>query len=137
MQNVIFLCLVRKPQLPNSAINSLLQRVSEMTWPSKTWYETPKYFKMLQIKTSIFFSNYWVTWKRNGLIHKSSVKRQNFLEKIEKGKNQSKYTEKCLQLCKSWNGSVTSVDELREILKANCGKAEKIYLTIGIPIKLM
>ena len=34
------------------------------------------------------------------------------LEKIEKGKNQSKYTQKCLQLCKSWNGTATSVYEL-------------------------
>ena len=51
------------------------------------------------------------------------------LEKIEKGKNQSKYTQKCLQLCKSWNGPATSIDELREIIKANCGKAEKIVQT--------
>ena len=48
------------------------------------------------------------------------------LEKIEKGKKQFKYTQKCCKLCKSWNGPVTSADELREILKANCGKAEKI-----------
>lgn len=51
------------------------------------------------------------------------------LEKIEKGKSQFKYTQKCLQLYKSWNGPVKSIDELREILKANCGKAEKIVQT--------
>jgi hypothetical protein len=48
------------------------------------------------------------------------------MEKIEKGKKQSKYTDKCLQLCKSWNGPATSVEELHDILKANCDNAEKI-----------
>ena len=48
------------------------------------------------------------------------------LEKIEKGKKQSKYTLKCLQLCKSWNGPATSVEELNSILKANGDNMEKI-----------
>ena len=47
-------------------------------------------------------------------------------EKSEKGKNQSKYTQKYIELCKSWNWPATNIDELREILKVNCGKAEKI-----------
>ena len=46
---------------------------------------------------------------------------QKILEKIQKGKNQNKYTQKCLQLCKSWKGPVTSVEEL-----ANPDKVEKI-----------
>ena len=43
-----------------------------------------------------------------------------------KKKKQSKYTQKCLYLCKSWNRPAIRIDELREILKANCGKAENI-----------
>ena len=48
------------------------------------------------------------------------------LEKIEKGKNQSRYTVKCLQLCKGWKGPATSVEELNEILKINPDKRERI-----------
>ena len=39
------------------------------------------------------------------------------LEKIEKGKNQSMYTQKCLQQCKGWNGPAASVEELHMILQ--------------------
>ena len=52
-----------------------------------------------------------------------------FLEKIEKGKKQSMYTHKCLQLCKSWRGPAISVDELNDILKANSDNVEKIFRT--------
>ncbi len=48
------------------------------------------------------------------------------LEKIQKGKNQAKYTQKCLQQCKGWNGPATSVEELHMILKSNADKREKI-----------
>ena len=49
------------------------------------------------------------------------------LENVGKRKKkQSKYTQKCLYLCKSWNRPAIRIDELREILKANCGKAENI-----------
>ena len=51
------------------------------------------------------------------------------LEKIEKGKNQSRYTQKCLQLCKEWNGPATSVEELNEILNSNPDKMEQIVRT--------
>ena len=44
------------------------------------------------------------------------------LEKIEKGKNQSMYTQKCLQQCKGWNGPATSVKELHTILNSNPDK---------------
>ena len=70
---------------------------------------------MLQVKTSILLSNYWVKtieWNGNKMgWHTKSAS--------------NKYTQKCLQLCKSWNGPATSINELSEILKANCGKAEK------------
>ena len=48
------------------------------------------------------------------------------LEKIEKGKNQSRYTQKCLQLRKGWNGPATSVEELNEILNSNPDKMKQI-----------
>ena len=48
------------------------------------------------------------------------------LEKIEKGKNQSMYTQKCLQQCKGWNGPATSVEELHTILNSNPDKRVKI-----------
>lgn len=51
------------------------------------------------------------------------------LEKIEKGKNQSMYTQKCLQQCKGWNGPATSVEELHTILNSNPDKRVKIVRT--------
>ena len=51
------------------------------------------------------------------------------VEKIEKGKNQSMYTQKCLQQCKGWKGPATSVEELHMILKSNPNKREKIVRT--------
>ena len=50
-------------------------------------------------------------------------------EKIEKGKNQSRYTQKCLQQCKGWNGPATSVEELHTILNLNPDNREKIVRT--------
>ena len=61
----------------------------------------------------------WVGGQKE--LHKRKI-----MEKIEKGKNKSNYTRKCLQLCKSWNGPATSVEELHEILKKNRDNAEKI-----------
>ena len=51
------------------------------------------------------------------------------LETNEKGKNQSMYTQKCLQQCKRWNGHATSVEELHTILNSNPDKREKIVRT--------
>lgn len=52
--------------------------IFKMTWP----YSSPKHFKMLQIKTSMLQSSYWVACKRNGLMNKSSFKQQNFWTKL-------------------------------------------------------
>ena len=52
--------------------------------------------------------------------------KSKILEKIKKGENPSKYTLKCLTLCKGWKGPVTSVEELHHILKENPSKKEKI-----------
>ena len=51
---------------------------------------------------------------------------QRILAKIEKGKNQTKYTQKCLQACKSWGGPATTVEELNKILQERSDTAEKI-----------
>ena len=51
------------------------------------------------------------------------------LEKIEKGKTQSVYTQKYLERCKRWNGPATSVEELHTILNSNPVKREKIVRT--------
>ena len=61
----------------------------------------------------------WVD-KQKGL-HKLKI-----LEKIEKGKNQARYTQKCLELCKVWEGPAISVEEMHEILKNNPGMKERI-----------
>ena len=39
------------------------------------------------------------------------------------------YTDKCLQMCKTWGGPAISVDELNDILQKNCDKVEKIVRT--------
>ena len=54
---------------------------------------------------------------------------QRILAKIEKGKNQTKYTQKCLQACKSWGGPATTVEELNKILQERSDTAEKILRT--------
>lgn len=51
---------------------------------------------------------------------------QKLLEKIEKGRKQSIYTHKCLQMCKEWGGPAISVEELNEILRKNSDKVEQI-----------
>ena len=53
-------------------------------------------------------------------------------EKIEKGKNQSMYTQKCLQQCKGWNEPATSVEELHMILKSNPFTVTHIKLMLYI-----
>ena len=47
-------------------------------------------------------------------------------EKIEKGRKQSMYTDKILQLCKSWGGPAISVEELMTILQKFSDNKEKI-----------
>ena len=62
-------------------------------------------------------------------------KQQNFLkdkkilEKLKKVNNQSIYTNKLLQTCKSWGGPVTSTEEPEDILRAHEDLAEKIVCT--------
>ena len=58
-----------------------------------------------------------------------TLHRNKILEKIEKGRQQSVYTDKCLQLCKTWGGPAISVDELNDILQKNSDKVEKIVRT--------
>ena len=48
------------------------------------------------------------------------------MEKIEKGRQQSMYTDKCLQLCKRWGGAAVSIEELNSILMKNSDRVEKI-----------
>ena len=48
------------------------------------------------------------------------------LEKIEKGKKRSQYSQKCLQMCKEWKGPAASVDELQSILNLHPQQREKI-----------
>ena len=57
------------------------------------------------------------------------LKKAKILEKLEKAKNVAKYTQKLLQICKSWRGPVTSVEELHQILKGNANQQEKIVQT--------
>ena len=52
--------------------------------------------------------------------------KKKILEKIEKGRQQSVYTHKCLQMCKEWGGLATSVEELNSILQKHSERAEKI-----------
>ena len=54
--------------------------------------------------------------EENWVNNQKHFQTQKILEKIEKGKNQAKYTNKCLQLCKSWRGPATRVEELHTIL---------------------
>ena len=51
---------------------------------------------------------------------------KKILEKLKKANNQSIYTNNLLQICKSWGGSVTSTDELDDILRAHGDLAKKI-----------
>ena len=54
---------------------------------------------------------------------------QKILEKLEKAKKNSRYTNKLLIDCKSWGGPVTSVEAILEVLKSNPQKAEQIIRT--------
>ena len=54
------------------------------------------------------------------------LQKLKILEKIERGKQSSQYTQKCLQQCKEWKGPATSVEELNAILIANTDRKEKI-----------
>ena len=51
------------------------------------------------------------------------------MEKLKKKETQSKYTKKLLDQCKTWNGPVTSVDGLKNILKLNKSYSIKIVRT--------
>ena len=50
-------------------------------------------------------------------------------EKLKKANNQSIYTTKLLQQCKSWGGPVASVEEPNEILQKHSEIAEKVVRT--------
>ena len=55
------------------------------------------------------------------------LKDKKILEKLKKANNQqSIYTNKLLQTCKSWGGPVTSIDELDDILRAHGDLAQEI-----------
>ncbi|QQP53849.1 Hypothetical protein FKW44_006477 [Caligus rogercresseyi] len=66
---------------------------------------------------------------------------QRILAKIEKGKNQTKYTQKCLQACKSWGGPTTTVEELNKVLQKGVILLRRFCaqscLTTATPTKLM
>ena len=70
-----------------------------------------------------------MTWKKKWVAEQKELLDGKILEKIEKGKNQAKYTQKCLQLCKGWKGPVTTIEELHNILKAFPDIKEKIVRT--------
>ena len=57
-------------------------------------------------------------------LHKLKVE-----EKLEKAKNQSQYTNKLLNQCKSWRGPVCSIDELNTILSEKPDMMEQIVRT--------
>ena len=44
------------------------------------------------------------------------LQNKKIMEKIDKAKTQSLYTTKLLASCKSWDGPVTSAEELQDIL---------------------
>ena len=67
--------------------------------------------------------------ERDWVNEQKQFQQLKILEKIEKGKNQIKYTLKFLQQCKQWNGPATSVEELHIILNLNPDKREKIVQT--------
>ena len=54
---------------------------------------------------------------------------KNFFEKLKKANNQSIYTDKLLQTCKSWGTPVTSINKLDDILRAHGDLPEKIVRT--------
>ena len=66
-----------------------------------------------------------MTWVEN----QKALGTQRILDKLEKGKNQSKYTQKCLQMCKSWGGTATTVEELNLILEERRDMADTILRT--------
>ena len=57
------------------------------------------------------------------------LKLKQIKEKIEKGKKRDQYVQECLKLCKSWGGSVVSVEELHSILKSRPNQKEVIVRT--------
>ena len=57
------------------------------------------------------------------------LKLKQIKEKIEKGKKRDQYVQKRLKLCKSWGGSVVSVEELHSILKSRPNQKEVIVRT--------
>ena len=67
--------------------------------------------------------------ERDWVNEQKQFQQLKILEKIEKGKNQIKHTQKFLQQCKQWNGPATSVEELHTILNLNPDKREKIVQT--------
>ena len=64
-------------------------------------------------------------WRDN----QKSIYEIKIKDKLNKAKNQALYTNKLLQLCKSWKGPATSIQEIESILQSNTDNAEKIVRT--------
>ena len=60
---------------------------------------------------------------------KQELHENKIIEKLKKTNNQSVYTTKLLQHCKSWGGPAVSVEELHDILQKHNDIAEKIVGT--------
>ena len=61
-------------------------------------------------------------WNEN----QKKLNQEKILEKLQKAKKQSCYTNKLLMQCKSWGGPVTSVDEVLQIIQKKPDIAEHI-----------
>ena len=91
--------------------NDLMLHKSVMTIPDK---KPKQLFKLLNQRED--------DWNKQQNI----LTDKKILEKLKKANNQSIYTNNLLQTCKSWGGSVTSTDELDDILRAHGDLAKKI-----------
>ena len=61
--------------------------------------------------------------------YKQELHENKIIEKLKKTNNQSVYTTKLLQYCKSWGGPAVSVEELHDILQKHNDIAENIVQT--------
>ena len=50
--------------------------------------------------------------KKNGILNRGSCMKNKIIEKLKKANNQSIYTRKLLQQCKTWGGPAASMEEL-------------------------
>ena len=60
---------------------------------------------------------------------RKELQEKKMIEKLKKANNQSIYTTKLLNQCKSWNGPVTSPKKLKEVLRVHNQNAERIVRT--------